>query len=293
MATLALHQHGKSRVRVGRVWREGSVHTFAEFKVATTLESAMEHAFLTESNEGMTATDTQKNTVYYVAKQMKKPCGPEEFALAIAKHFVDNYPLVSKAKVFVEMEPWKRISVDGVPHSHGYMMTGTEIRTGYATYDKAGKAAIQGGVKELKVLKTTQSGYSGFLHDKFTTLPDVPDRIVATSVTATWKYSAPPPCFDTAFEGVKAGFAAAFYGPPAKGVFSPSVQYTLYRMAQNALSNVPQVESVFLNMPNLHFLPCTPVLSRFENDVYVATSEPHGTIEAVVTRKSVAPHARL
>lgn len=46
--------------------------------------------------------------------QMKKPCGPEEFALAIAKHFVDNYPLVSKAKVFVEMEPWKRISVDGV-----------------------------------------------------------------------------------------------------------------------------------------------------------------------------------
>lgn len=45
---------------------------------------------------------------------MKKPCGPEEFALAIAKHFVDNYPLVSKAKVFVEMEPWKRISVDGV-----------------------------------------------------------------------------------------------------------------------------------------------------------------------------------
>lgn len=30
----------------------------------------MEHAFLTESNEGMTATDTQKNTVYYVAKQV-------------------------------------------------------------------------------------------------------------------------------------------------------------------------------------------------------------------------------
>lgn len=47
-----------------------AVHTFAEFKVATTLESAMEHAFLTESNEGMTATDTQKNTVYYVAKQV-------------------------------------------------------------------------------------------------------------------------------------------------------------------------------------------------------------------------------
>ncbi len=39
----------------------------------------------------------------------------------------------------------------------------------------------------LQVLKTTQSGYVGFLHDKFTTLPDVADRIVATSVAATWK----------------------------------------------------------------------------------------------------------
>ncbi len=38
-----------------------------------------------------------------------------------------------------------------------------------------------------QVLKTTQSGYAGFLHDEFTTLPDVTDRIVATSITATWK----------------------------------------------------------------------------------------------------------
>lgn len=38
-----------------------------------------------------------------------------------------------------------------------------------------------------QVLKTTQSGYSGFLHDKYTTLPDASDRIVATSVTATWR----------------------------------------------------------------------------------------------------------
>ena len=57
---------------------------------------------------------------------------------------------------------------------------------------------------------------------------------------------------------------------------------------------VPEVGSVFLNMPNLHFLPCNPPKSAgFENDVYVATSEPHGTIEAVVTRQAVAPHCRL
>jgi hypothetical protein len=57
------HQHGKSRVRLGRTWREGDVHYFVEWTVHTMLESDMAHAFLEGSNADMTATDTQKNTV--------------------------------------------------------------------------------------------------------------------------------------------------------------------------------------------------------------------------------------
>jgi urate oxidase len=58
--------------------------------------------------------------------------------------------------------------------------------------------------------------------------------------------------------------------------------------------SVPEVSSIFFNLPNLHFLPCTPVTSKFEHDVYVATSEPHGNIEAVVTRgQTVQPHCKL
>ena len=38
-----------------------------------------------------------------------------------------------------------------------------------------------------QVLKTTQSGYAGFLKDRFTTLPDTAERIVATEITASWK----------------------------------------------------------------------------------------------------------
>ena len=63
-AVLAQHQHGKSRVRLGRVWRRADgTHDFAEWSVDTQLESAMAHAFATASNAGMTATDTQKNLV--------------------------------------------------------------------------------------------------------------------------------------------------------------------------------------------------------------------------------------
>lgn len=254
----------------------------------------MAHAFLTESNAGMTSTDTQKNSVYYVAKQFSRPCSPEEYALALARHFVKNYPLVSKAKVTVEVAPWKRLNTSQGPHEHGYVSEGTEIRTCYVEVDDTGKEEITAGVKDLKVLKTTQSGYVGFLHDKFTTLPDVTDRIVATVVTSTWKYSTPPRDFCAAYAAARAGLLEAFYGPAKGGVYSPSVQYTLFQMAKFAMARVPQIESVFLNMPNLHFLPCAPVTSSFDNDVYVATSEPHGNIEATVTRtQATAPHAKM
>jgi len=248
----------------------------------------------------MTSTDTQKNTVYYIAKQFKSPCSPEEFAIAVAKHFVDHYPPVTKAKVKVEASPWKRISIQGQPHDHAYTMQGTEIRTAYCEYSKnasknaAGPEVVLGGVKDLKVLKTTQSGYVGFAHDKFTTLPDVTDRIVATSVTANWKYSKQPTHYDKTFESVRAALLDAFFGPPQGGVYSPSVQYTLHQMATVVMDRVPEVSSVFMNMPNLHFLPINPVTSKFEDDVYTPTSEPHGDISAVVTRgQDVAPHCRL
>eukprot|EP00878_Enallax_costatus_P012448 GHUV01012999.1.p1 GENE.GHUV01012999.1~~GHUV01012999.1.p1 ORF type:complete len:213 (+),score=34.24 GHUV01012999.1:151-789(+) len=187
MAQLALHQHGKSRVRLGRVWREGNVHHFVEWQVHTMLESDMELAFTDGDNTGMTATDTQKNTVYVIAKRMQKRCTIEQYATALAQHFVHTYPRVSKAKVWVEQAPWKRVQIGGIAHEHGYCMSGEETRTTFVTYDKAGKLDVECGVRGLKVLKTTQSGYEGYLRDQYTLLPETRDRVMATSVTATWK----------------------------------------------------------------------------------------------------------
>lgn len=292
-ATLSLHQHGKSRVRLGRVWREGDVHHFVEWMVHTMIESDMEHAFIDGDNTGMTATDTQKNTVYVVAKRMSKRCTIEQYAIALSQHFVHTYPRVSKAKVWVEQAPWKRVQIGGISHQHGYEMAGSEVRTTYVEYDKTGKLAVTCGVKDFKVLKTTQSGYEGYLKDQYTLLGETRERMMATSMTATWRYAFQPLDYDAAFTAVRGALVDGVFGPPKGGVYSPSVQYTLYQMALLALELVPQVESVFLNMPNLHFIPCAPVGSTFDNDVYVATSEPHGNIEAVVTRKEAKPHCRF
>ena len=48
-------------------------------------------------------------------------------------------------------------------------------------------SAMCTGVKDYKVLKSTQSGYEGYLRDQYTLLPETRDRIAATSITATWR----------------------------------------------------------------------------------------------------------
>mmetsp|Transcript_21583 Transcript_21583/g.59835 ORF Transcript_21583/g.59835 Transcript_21583/m.59835 type:complete len:316 (-) Transcript_21583:1079-2026(-) len=284
---LPMHQHGKARVRVARAWRDPSgVHHFVEWTVHTMLESAMEHSFFTGSNAGMTATDTQKNTVYVVAKRCSERCTPEEYSIALAQHFLREYPLVSKAKIAVEQKPWTRAQLNGVPHNHGFEKNGTETRTVYTTLDRANNLEVTAGVRDYQVLKTTQSGYGGFLHDKYTLLPDTNERILATSLTVYWKYGAVKPrCYESAFQAAKQALQKGFFGPPKSGVYSPAVQYTVYDMGSHVLDAVPEVEHCFLNAPNLHFLPCTPPTHKFDNDVYVATSEPHGDIECVVRRK--------
>lgn len=50
------------------------------------------------------------------------------------------------------------------------------------------------------------------------------------------RYSTPVKDYDKAFEAAKTAIVDKFYGPPTKGVFSPSVQYTLHEMAKEILA---------------------------------------------------------
>lgn len=91
------------------------------------------------------------------------------------------------------------------------------------------------------MLKTTQSGYEGYLKDQYTLLAETRERMMATSMTATWRYAFQPLDYDAAFTAVRGALVDGVFGPPKGGVYSPSVQYTLYQMALLALERVPQV----------------------------------------------------
>ncbi|KAK7290468.1 hypothetical protein RIF29_04916 [Crotalaria pallida] len=292
-------RHGKERVRVGRVWKdknESDRHFFVEWRVGINLLSDCVNSYVNDDNSDIVATDTMKNTVYAKAKEHTEILSVEDFAIELAKHFTSFYKQVTTAIVNIVEKPWERINVDGRPHKHGFKL-GSEKHTTEAIVKKTGELQLTSGIEGLSVLKTTKSGFEGFIRDKYTALPETRERMLATEVTARWRYSyesllsvpQKPLYFTEKYLDVKKVLVDTFFGPPNVGVYSPSVQGTLYQMAKATLNRFPDISSIQLKMPNIHFLPVNisgkeGQIVKFDNDVYLPTDEPHGSIEASLSR---------
>ena len=138
---------------------------------------------------------------------------------------------------------------------------------------------MSSGVLGARLLKTTQSGYEGFLRDEHTGLPDTRDRILATALDAEWSYErdANPDGidFDELYAENRARVDGTLLRTSPGGVYSPSVQHTLYQMGAAVVERAKEVRQVTLTAPNLHFIPArVPGSEDFDDDVCVATSEP-------------------
>ena len=105
------------------------------------------------------------------------------------------------------------------------------------------------------MLKTTGSGWEGYLREQYTSLPETDDRILCTVVTASWDYAADAD-YDAAWEAARDAILRTFGDH-----YSPSVQYTLLRLGEAVLEAVPEIERVRFSLPNRHHLLFD--LSRF------------------------------
>ncbi|KAK6929037.1 Uricase [Dillenia turbinata] len=292
-------KHGKERVRVGRVWRNQNdgFHYFVEWHVGISLFSDCVAAYVRDDNSDIVATDTMKNTVYVKAKECTEQISVEEFAIKLATHFINFYPQVTAAVVKIVEKPWERIYIDNEPHKHGFKF-GSEKHTTEVMIKKSGALQVTSGIEGLTLLKTTKSRFEGFIRDKYTALPETQERMLATEVTASWSYPfeflgnvpSSPNYFTERYIDVKKVLVETFFGSPKEGVYSASVQSTLYQMAKAVLSRFHDVSSIKLQMPNIHFLPVNmtnkdkATMVKFDNDVYLPTDEPHGSIEASLSR---------
>ncbi|MBX3380342.1 MAG: urate oxidase [Phycisphaeraceae bacterium] len=277
---LGQNNYGKSRVRMVKVVRDGAQHTVKEISVDIALEGDFGAIHTSGDNANCLPTDTMKNTVYALGKSHPLD-SIEGFALHVARHFVEKTAPVSAASVRVSQVPWERVAVDGKEHPHTFTKGSEERQTCEVRSDKQGASMAIGGIKGLLILKSADSAFSGYLKDSYTTLPETRDRIMATSVTATWKYGLPKAEFAGCRGLIRGALVKAFAGHK-----SESVQQTLYAMGEAALNECDAIESIRLSLPNIHCLLVNlkPFGIENANEIFVPTDEPFGLIEATITR---------
>jgi urate oxidase len=277
MPELTWSRYGKSRVRLVKVNRTRDPHELIDLTIDVQLEGEFAPVYVDGENAPCLATDTMKNTVYALARR-EHIDHVESFAIRLADHFAAQ-PAVSRARISAVEHPWERLSAGGRPHPHAFVQPGAAQWTAVVTRDATG-IGVRAGIANLVVLKTTDSGFSGFPRDAYTTLPETEDRILATSVTAAWTYRPGTTAF-AARERIRATLVDTFAGHQSR-----SIQHTLYAMAEAALGACDDVVEITLTLPNRHHLlvDLEPFGLDNPNEVFVATDQPYGLIEATVTR---------
>ena len=278
--TLLHNSYGKSAVRLTKVVRNDPVHEVFEIDADIELEGDFDAAYHDGDNRRVIATDSIKNTVYVLAKENRFD-SVETFALILARHFVGTYAQVSKSIVELKQSTWQRISVDGQPHNHAFTCAGPQRRYARATLERGRDPALIGGTREMLVLKTTGSEWRDFVDDRYRTLKDTRDRIIATAVNADWTYNTLSADFRSASAAIDNAILSTFATQHSLGV-----QQTLLAMGEAALAACDAIDTVSFELPNKHRIPFNlePFGLKFENDIFIATDEPYGLIKGTVAR---------
>jgi len=281
MIELAANRYGKAAIRIVRVGRDTMPHTLRDLTVSIALEGDFTAAHTDGDNRHVVATDTMKNTAYaFAAEHLTGAI--ETYATSLARHFLEE-PQVDRVIVNVREHAWHPIDVAGAPAPDAFLRSGegTRVATVAATRDEV---TVEAGVGDLVVMKTTRSAFAGFPRDRFTTLAETDDRLMATKLTAIWTYDSPDLDHDRVWRDARATLLEIFADHD-----SPSVQASIWIMAKAMLERHAQIEQIRMVLPNLHHW--TVDLSTFgvanDRQVYISTTEPHGLIEATVRRSEI------
>ena len=270
---LGPNRYGKAETRMVRVVKDGGTHTLADLNVSVALSGELQATHLTGDNAGVLPTDTMKNTVYAFAKEHGVG-EPESFGLLLGRHFVSTQPQVSTARISIESYAWDRLG----PHS--FRKSGSFTRTAVVTVSDQ-DAQVVSGIVGLVLLNSTDSEFHGFPRDRYTTLPETTDRVLATAVDARWRHLSAEADFGPSYAGVQEALTDAFVG-----TYSYSLQQTLFAMGTGVLRARPEIAEIRLALPNRHhyLVDLSPFGLTNDNEVFIAGDRPYGLIEGTVTR---------
>ena len=281
------NQYGKAETHVVRVTKggpEGSIHDVKDMTVSVMLAGDFAGTHLTGDNSNVVPTDSQKNAVFALAKE--SPIGEiEDFALRLAHQFVIDHASVQRARVSIAEQPWTRINAGGKPHPHAFELAGSEKRMTTVTCTRDSEWVVS-GVSQLTLLKTTGSEFWGYPKDRYTTLPETHERVLATAVDARWRYEPATADWAVANAETRRLIVETFATK-----HSLSLQQTLFAMGEAVLEARPEIAEIRFVMPNKHHfvVDLQPFGLENDNEVFYASDRPYGLIEGTVTRDDAQP----
>jgi urate oxidase len=268
--------YGKSDIRLVKVKRDGERHEVRDIRVEALIEGDIDRGYLHGDNTDWMSTDTIRNIVYARAKT-DLTASIEDFGVALVRFLVDAAPQARRATIALTERRWDRI--DGT-HDHAFVL-GAGLRTATVAGDGS-TFSIDAGIDDLTIMKTTASGWEGYLKDPFTTLPETHERILATDLTARWQYGDRPDLdFDALWTGIREQVLQTFGDH-----YSPGAQNDIYLMGKAVLERFAEVQRIRFSLPNNHHLLYD--LGRFgienDNEIFHASGDPHGLLEGTVER---------
>jgi urate oxidase len=282
--SLGANQYGKAENRVVRIYRDTARHEIVDLNVSTSLRGNFTAAHTDGDQADILPTDTQKNTAFAYAKE-HGVTSPEDYAIALGSHFLDAAPEATSAQIRVEQYAWDRIPVGANGHDHAFSRRGGAVRTTVVTVAGRGDAQqvwVVSGLQDLVLLKSTGSEFKGYLKDKYTTLQETDDRILATSLVARWRYeSSSAVDWNKSYDAIQATLLEAF-----ANTYSRALQETLYVMGKQVLETNENVAEIRFSAPNKHhfLVDLAPFGLENQGEVFIAADRPYGLIEATVTR---------
>ena len=294
---LGPNQYGKAETRVVRIVRDGDRHEIRDLNVSTSLRGEFADAHVRGDQAHVLPTDSQKNTCFAYARH--RGIGEiEDYALDLARHFVTDIDSVRAARIEIEEYRWERASVAGAGHPHTFVRAGHDVRTTEVTLrsaadgqpDPGGLAArpewVVSGLRDLVLLKSTGSEFSGFLADRYTTLAETTDRVMATSLTARWRYTRWPASWGDAHARIRQLLIERF-----AEVHSLALQQTLWEMGKAVLADRAEVAEIRLSAPNRHHFLADLAPFGLDNpgEVFYAADRPYGLIQCSAVRDDAPP----
>ncbi|GAA3503854.1 urate oxidase [Streptomyces prasinosporus] len=282
---LGQNQYGKAENRVVKITRDGATHHIKDLNVSVSLSGDMDEVHHSGSNAHVLPTDTTKNTVYAFAKEYGIESA-EQFGIHLARHFVTSQEPIHRARIRIEEYAWERIGAPGSDGTgHSFVRKGQETRLAQVTYDGE-RWEVVSGLKDLTVMNSTDSEFRGYVKDKYTTLEEAGDRILATSVSGRWRFNwagdeRQAPDWDESYRQTRTHMLRAF-----AETYSLSLQQTLYRMGARIIDHRDEIDEVRFSLPNSHhfLVDLEPFGLENDNEVYFAADRPYGLIEATVLR---------